>query len=282
MALRSTLFILAGALSGGIAAAAVPLSGGSAGPDQYLCGQASTTLGADPLQQGESGQWALISGAGELQSPNSNVCVVTGLGVGENVFRWYVIGGGSPGSDDVSINVFDPNAPAANAGPDLVACTDQPSIGLQAVSVPFPMLADWAVISGSAQVQSATQANSTVLLPQQGPSSLVWTVYNGTCGTTQDTMLVTLEDCMTAVPERAQAAPPKLFPQPADGWVTVEATAPIREVIALDAQGRELARWQGSGLATVRSDVSALPAGLIVLRIAFEEGFREVRCLIAR
>ena len=58
---------------------------------------------------------------GTIADPGSPTSAISGLGVGNNVFRWTITNGpcANPVTfDQVTIQVFDQNVPTANAGPD--------------------------------------------------------------------------------------------------------------------------------------------------------------------
>ncbi len=98
----------------------------NAGPTQELCAPvASVTLAANAAVAPASGTWTLVSGAGTFASASSSNTTVSGMGIGNNVYRWTLVNGPCPGAtttSDVTIRLFDPAAPAASAGPDQQLC----------------------------------------------------------------------------------------------------------------------------------------------------------------
>ena len=51
--------------------------------------ETSINLSADTYSAGQ-GQWSIIQGGGEIQNPGGTTSLVTGLAVGENIFRWQI------------------------------------------------------------------------------------------------------------------------------------------------------------------------------------------------
>ena len=61
----------------------------SAGNDQIVCGGNSASLSGNIPAVG-TGLWTLVSGSGTIVNPTSPNTPVTGLGLGNNVFRWSI------------------------------------------------------------------------------------------------------------------------------------------------------------------------------------------------
>ena len=176
------------------------LMAAAAGPDQSFCTplEPPITMLASTVSLPAFGAWALISGTATIVSPNDPFSEITGLGLGENVFEWSVDNGvcGST-SDQVSLFVFDGSAPAADAGPDQIYCQDVTETPLDAVPATSTSVGSWSVIAGPGQISSPGDPGSLVTGLGLGQNVLLWTVFNGECGNTADTMVVELEDCLT-------------------------------------------------------------------------------------
>jgi len=71
-----------------------------AGLDQIVCSNSATLAGSVP-GPGEVGLWTLVSGSGSITSSGQFNTTVTGLGVGNNVFNWFIDDSGHicPGSN---------------------------------------------------------------------------------------------------------------------------------------------------------------------------------------
>lgn len=82
-------------------------SSANAGPDQIICGGTSASLSGNIPSTG-TGKWTLVSGSGTITSPNSANTTVTGLGLGNNVFRWSIANAPcSDATDDVIVKRAD-------------------------------------------------------------------------------------------------------------------------------------------------------------------------------
>src|SRR5690606_23055728 len=99
-------------------------------------------------------------------------------------------GFGPSSFDTVRVSVFDANAPQANAGPDQQFCTPTNSTTLAGSPVTFPGRGTWTAITGSGTIASPNDPNTPVSNLGVGLHTFVWTVDNGACGTSTDTMTV--------------------------------------------------------------------------------------------
>ncbi|MCW5899497.1 MAG: gliding motility-associated C-terminal domain-containing protein [Flavobacteriales bacterium] len=172
----------------------------AAGPDQSYCTpitQAVTMFASSPVPPG-TGIWSLASGAGNIADPSSPFTAITGLGLGTNVFVWTIDNGacGST-SDEMVIQVFDHTVPPADAGPDQQFCQDVSTTNLDAVPATSTAFGAWSLLMGTGNIVDAFDPMTLVTGMQQGNNWFVWTVDNGVCGTTADTMLVFIKDCLT-------------------------------------------------------------------------------------
>ena len=57
----------------------------------------------------------------------------------------------------------------------------------------------WTLFDGAGVIDEPTDTNTTVSELALGDNIFVWTVSNGPCGTTTDTVLITLRDCSRLV-----------------------------------------------------------------------------------
>lgn len=254
-------------------------SDGDAGPDQYLC-STFAVMQASPVDQGEVGTWSVVSGAGTFSDPNSPFAIVTGMAIGENEYRWTVVAGGVPQSDEVLITVFDPAFPGAQAGPDLTICDDTLAGNLQAVAVAYPVVGNWSVLSGDAMVAAPGQALSPVSFPGLGTAVLLWTVFNGPCGQTQDTVVVTVTDCETNVPEMAHSAG-RLRYDPTTRSLIAEGGSGA-ELLLVDITGRTVLRRSLAGRLPQQIDLGGLPATIYLARMGTAAGTAHLRFSLVR
>jgi len=77
-----------------------------AGPDQDLTFVFGTQMKAEMLPT-ETGEWSLVSGAGNIIDINSPTTMITDLLLGESVFLWKVSNANCEASADVKITVED-------------------------------------------------------------------------------------------------------------------------------------------------------------------------------
>ncbi len=88
----------------------------AAGPDQTICSTTDTLTGNTPAVG--SGMWSIIGGSGTIVNPSNTFTSITGLGVGNNTFRWTISNGVCPPSTDDVVITRDTNPTTANAGLD--------------------------------------------------------------------------------------------------------------------------------------------------------------------
>ncbi|MBK8499952.1 MAG: gliding motility-associated C-terminal domain-containing protein [Flavobacteriales bacterium] len=172
----------------------------NAGPDQSLCTtNGSTVMAGSAVTNPATGSWALVTGTGTITNPTSPTTTVTGLQVGQNIFQWNVDNGPCTGitTDQMSIFVYDPNNPAANAGLDQAFCTPVTSTAMTGSAVIFPATGVWVQSGGpAATITNPNDPLTTITNIQVGVSQFTWTVTNGVCANpvTSDQMTITLAD----------------------------------------------------------------------------------------
>jgi len=175
----------------------------AAGPDQDFCTPITdpVTMFASAPSAPATGQWTLVSGAGTIGDASSPFSAITDLGLGENVFEWTVNNGPcGTTTDRVSIRVYDHTVEPADAGDDQELCQHQTTTAtLDAAPATSTATGSWSLIAGSGTIANAGDANTTVTNLALGANVFVWTLDNGTCGTTTDTMVVVLKDCLKLV-----------------------------------------------------------------------------------
>nr|MDQ3101714.1 hypothetical protein [Bacteroidota bacterium] len=173
----------------------------NAGADQQLCsaGLATTTMSGSAITFPASGTWTLVSGTGLIVSPNDPNSVILDLGFGQNIFQWTVNNGpcaSGISNDQVSIEIFNQNDPAASAGPDQALCTPANVIQLSGSSITFPAVGTWNMLSGSGTISNVNDPQATITGMTPGTTILEWVVNNGPCpnGTTSDQVIIELFD----------------------------------------------------------------------------------------
>jgi gliding motility-associated-like protein len=158
----------------------------NAGQDQNLCAL-NSNLAATAVSSG-SGVWSLISGGGSILQPNSNTSLVSNLGIGQNIFVWTVSNGVCPlKTDTVILTVYAPST-TAFAGQDMVVCGSVASLnGSGAVNG----IGTWTVVSGTGNFSSVNSGSTIISGLSAGQNVLAWTIVNGACPPSSDTIIVT-------------------------------------------------------------------------------------------
>jgi gliding motility-associated-like protein len=155
-----------------------------AGNDTSVC--ATSALFSAITPSTGSGSWALYTGSGTFNSTQPK-SVVTGLGAGKNQFIWTISNGVCPSSTDTLTIIRYQKPGPANAGNDTSVCGFVTHLSAVPPSVGN---GSWTVYSGSGTVAGNTPvANVSGLSP--GPNKFIWTVRNGVCPASRDTVQIT-------------------------------------------------------------------------------------------
>ena len=151
------------------------------------CGILSVILDADSTTSG-SGLWTVISGSGDFNNQFSNTTGVNNLDYGTNIFAWTV-SSASCGSLSDTVVVIATQAPSqANISQDtLLSC----AISLIDLAASTPLVGNgvWTTNS-SATVVNPNSNITNGQVYESGWSQFIWTVSNGSCPTTADTLYV--------------------------------------------------------------------------------------------
>lgn len=153
----------------------IMLADPEAGINQSICTN-YTTLDAiyPPIGTGE---WSVMSGQATFADPSSNITKVTDLGYGNNWLKWTVRTSGLGVKYD-SVLIVNNIPSTANAGPDLVLCTD--TVVLMA-GAPIYGTGTWTLVNGSGDIADLQNPNSVFRNIGQGKNDLKWTVNNNGC-----------------------------------------------------------------------------------------------------
>lgn len=193
-----------------------------AGPDIELCGLQDEIQmqGSETIGNTATGEWTILQGGGDFENVNNEFSYVQNVPLGVSRYVWTVDNGECGiSSDTVRVTLFDPNLPAAYAGEDAEICEDDFIIfNLQGSEVLPPASGQWEVLQGPVDIDSYGNPNATVwsLGEIDGPfesitNELIWTIDNGVCGTTADTVTYVLNDCLSV-------DVPDAFSPNDDGW----------------------------------------------------------------
>jgi PKD repeat protein len=158
----------------------------AAGTDQNICSD-STTLAGNTPNVGQ-GTWTLIGGSGTISSPNSPSSTVTGLGFGPNTFIWNISSGVCTINADTVVITRDAVPTTAAAGPDISTCDS--SVVLNG-NAPAIGAGQWTLLSGTGTFANTADPNSAFSGLPVGTATLTWTISNGVCTASVDTIQVT-------------------------------------------------------------------------------------------
>jgi hypothetical protein len=149
------------------------------GPNQIICGQASTLSGNLPTSG--TGLWTLVSGSGTISSNQNATSTVNGLGFGSNIFKWTITDAPcAPSNADLTITNNLPARP--NAGVDKTVCTDVET--LSATNLPTGLSGNWSLVSGSGQVTNINASTSTISNLGIGLNVFAYSIVVPQCSTT--------------------------------------------------------------------------------------------------
>lgn len=168
----------------------------NAGPNQDLCAVYTTSLNGSIPVGTSVGNWVLNFG------PSMPIIVddslyntqVNNLIEGTYSFSWIISNGTcDTATDTVEINVYD--QPVSNAGPDQFLC-NQYTTNLAANPATGTTLGVWSVISGPNTPVFANDSLNTTSISGliQGDYLLKWTLSNGNCPISEDTVLISVSD----------------------------------------------------------------------------------------
>ncbi|MVT08157.1 gliding motility-associated C-terminal domain-containing protein [Chitinophaga tropicalis] len=158
----------------------------NAGADVEHCNDANFTMNGSTPSVG-AGLWTVHSGTATIAAstatlPNATVTVAPG---DTAVLYWTITNGLCTTVDSVILRNYMLPSTAA-AGPDQDHCMD-PNFTL-AANTPAVGTGRWTVIQGAAVIANVASPTSTVTVPNGDSATLVWTISNGTCTATTDTV----------------------------------------------------------------------------------------------
>ncbi len=173
----------------------------AAGANQTVCA-GSTALAANNPAFG-TGTWTVVNGTGTVTNPASPTSAVTGLTPGQSTaLVWTISNGPCTSTRDTVVIFRDVDPTVANAGPDQSVCDSVITLGGNAAVVGA---GNWTLIAGTGAISNAANPNSAVTGLGVGANSFVWTITNGVCLSTSDTVTFTRD----AVAPAALAGPDK-------------------------------------------------------------------------
>lgn len=158
----------------------------NAGPNQIICSTSATMAGNAPAVG--TGAWTLLSGSGTIVTSTNPTTTINNLGLGANSFIWTISNGNCPVSTDTVVITRSNQPTASQAGPNQLLCD---SSTVMAANGPVVGTGSWAIVSGTGNIASASSPNSALNNIGVGTTVLTWTISNGTCTASVDTVTVT-------------------------------------------------------------------------------------------
>ncbi len=252
-----------------------------AGPDTSLCVNYYTMQGS-PVPTGAHGTWYQVAGCGTIFSATVPTTQLFNLCVGSNTFSWVVDEGGVVYADEVVITVYDPNMPAADAGPDTISVTGpQNAVQLNATPVlPYPATCQWSILAGSATIAYPSESQTMISGLAGGENILVWTCENGPCWSapTSDTLVIQMLQISTGM--QSPTNRPTLIFDPVRQELRSTSNAVMKDVLVLDAQGRLVLHTGHDRYGVVPLD--HLGTGLYVARVSVGGRSEVLRFVVER
>ncbi|MEM7039809.1 MAG: hypothetical protein AAF570_22745, partial [Bacteroidota bacterium] len=137
-----------------------------------------------------AGNWALVSGGGNIVAPTSANSAITGLPFGVSEFEWVITSGNCPALRDTVRIQNDPLPTVANAGIDMELCGDS-IVNLQG-NTPAVGMGTWTVIASSGTVQNPDSAMTVAFGLTTGFNSFEWAIASGVCPVSRDSVEISI------------------------------------------------------------------------------------------
>jgi hypothetical protein len=168
----------------------------NAGPDNQVCGLTTSLSGNNPAVG--TGTWTQVSGPGTSTFTNPNMfnTSVTVTVQGVYVYKWSIVNGVCPASEDMVQITFFALPTVANAGTDAQICG---LTGTLNGNNPVVGTGTWAQVSGpgASAFNNPNLYNTSVTVTAQGVYIYTWTISNGVCTASVDSVQFTFYDYPT-------------------------------------------------------------------------------------
>ena len=177
-----------------------------AGPDQLLCGAASTPLAATAPGIG-TGTWSILSqpGGGSPAFSNVNTANATfsGMVPGVYLLQWNVANGNCGTNQDiVRITTYAVPTTAVAGANQITACTGNLFLN---GNTPTVGIGTWSQVSGlSATIDAPNSPSTAILGTSPGSYTFLWTIANGVCTASTSAISITV----TSTPPNPASAGP--------------------------------------------------------------------------
>lgn len=164
----------------------------NAGPDQEMCNVTTATMAANTPLIG-TGIWTQVSGpnTATISAANNPNSLMLGLIAGTYTFKWTITTTGCISEDTVLVTIY-ANPSTAEAGPNQIVPQFTP-VNLNATA-PTIGTGQWTQVSGPSTLgfMDVTSPTTVVTGTVPGIYTLQWTVSNGICAVSSDTMNLTI------------------------------------------------------------------------------------------
>lgn len=247
-----------------------------AGPDQFICGNA-TTLQADPLGTGEVGVWTVVQGTASFANQSAPNSLVVNMSYGENVLRWTIQSALGTTTDLVSIWCYNSAMPPANAGPDQAVPPWPGTVQLNGSSPLTPATCFWTILSGTGTISDPTDPQATFSAPGLGTNLLQWSCDNGPCGQSADAVVI---EGVVGIDEAGTRSATIRY-EATQHALVITWSSEAMDLVIHDAQGRLVQAARAPG-GTVLWKLDALPSGVYVAVAASTRRSSVLRFAVAR
>jgi gliding motility-associated-like protein len=158
-----------------------------AGMDQNICVDNYDLMANTPSVG--TGSWSTTTTGVNFIDPASPTTTANGFQRGDNTLIWTIDNGVCDASSDTVVITYDEEATVADAGMDQILCVD--TFTTLSANNPVVGMGTWSVSTGLANFVNANDPLTIVNgLSDASPNvnSLVWTISNGTCADSRDTV----------------------------------------------------------------------------------------------
>lgn len=152
-----------------------------------ICNETSTVVTAEAHTTG-TGEWTVISGQGNFNNQFANMTGVNNLLYGTNILV-YEISTVSCGSTSDTLYVIASQQPLPASTQDTLIACNSTEISLLS-NTPLYGTGVWTTTDSNATIADAASSNTTATNLSSGWNDYIWTITNGSCPSTADTMKV--------------------------------------------------------------------------------------------
>jgi gliding motility-associated-like protein len=184
-----------------------PPSSSNAGADQSLCNVTTCVMTADAPSTG-TGAWTQVTGpnTATITAPASEATTMTGLVAGTYTFAWTISSGAcAVSSDTVQVIIYDLPT-TADAGIDQQICNAaSATMAANAATTGSGM---WSQASGpnAATITAPSSETTTVTGLQAGTYVFAWTITNGVCAASADSVTIIIDPLPTTAAAGADSS----------------------------------------------------------------------------